>query len=91
MKELEDRDPNDSIRITIFVDTGLGQLDSVDWVASKLETLKEYDANFYYKTFETRMGTMFTVDTKVRNTLHDDFKRFLFQARIKFAENLKIR
>lgn len=91
MKELEDRDPNDSIRITIFVDTGVGQLDSVEWVASKLETLKEYDSNFYYKTFETRMGTMFTVDTKVRNTLHDDFKRFLFQARIKFAENLKIR
>ena len=91
MKELEDRDPNDSIRITIFVDTGLGQLDSAEWVVSKLEKLKEYDGNFYYKTFETRMGTMFTIDTQVRNTEHDEFSRFLFQARIKFAENLKIR
>jgi len=91
MKELEDRDPSDSLRITIYVETGLGQLDSVKWVESKLETLKEYDGNFYYKTFETRMGTMFTIDTKVRNTQHDDFKRFLFQSRIKFAENLKIR
>jgi hypothetical protein len=91
MKELEGRDPNDSIRITIFIDTGLGQKDSEEWVEAKLNTLKEYDPNFYYKTFSTRMGTMYTIDTKVRNTEHDDFSRFLFQARIKFAENLKIR
>ena len=91
MKELEDRDPNDSIRITIFVDTGLNETDSVEWVESKLEKLREYDSNFYYRSFDTRLGTMFTIDTKVRNTQHDDFDRFLFQARIKFAENLKIR
>jgi hypothetical protein len=91
MYELEDRDPNDPVRISIFVDTGLGQLDSVEWVEKKLNALRDYDSNFYYKTFETRMGTMFTIDTKVRNTEHDDFSRFLFQCRIKFAENFKVR
>lgn len=91
MKELEDRDPNDSVRITILIQEGIGRMDSEVWIESKLEVLKEYDPGFYYRVFQTRQGTLYTIDTKVRNTEHDDFRRFLFQARIKFAENLKIK
>lgn len=91
MKELEDRDPNDSIRISILVEMNDDMWDGAEWVESKLNALKEYDEGFYYKTHNTRQGTLFLIDTKVRNTLHDDFKKFLFQARIKFAENIKVR
>ena len=91
MKELEGRDPNDSIRITILVEERIGRMESEVWLEPKLETLKEYDPGFYYRVLPTKRGTIYTIDTKVRNTEHDDFSRFLFQARIKFAENLKIK
>ena len=87
MKELEDKDPNDMVNITIQSDDP----DAEEWLYSKIETLKEYDPGFYYSFVKTRFGFLCKISTKVRNTEHDDFKRFFFQARIKFAENLKIR
>lgn len=83
-----EKDPNDPVRISIFVKEGD---DNEDWVCDKLRTLDDYDPGFYYRELPTRTGTIFIVDTKVRNMEHQDFKKFLFQARIKFAENVKIR
>jgi hypothetical protein len=86
--EKDPKDPNDPVRISIFVPF---DEDNEDWVYDKLDTLKEYDPGFYYRELDTKNGTMFIIDTKVKNMEHQDFKKFLFQARIKFAENVKIR
>lgn len=83
-----ERDPNDSVRISIFVKEGD---DNEDWVYERLETLKDYDPGFHYSELPTRLGTIIIIDTHVRNTEHQDFKKFMFQAKIKFAENVKIR
>jgi hypothetical protein len=88
MSNETEKDPNDPVRISIFIKDGD---DNEDWVYDRLRTLKEYDPGFYYREIPTKLGTIFTIDTKVRNMEHQDFKKFLFQARIKFAENVKIR
>jgi hypothetical protein len=88
MSNETEKDPNDPVRISIFIKDGD---DNEDWVYDRLRTLKDYDPGFYYREIPTKLGTIFTIDTKVRNMEHQDFKKFLFQARIKFAENVKIR
>lgn len=88
MSDEIEKDSNDPVRISIFIKDGD---DNEDWVYEKLRALKEYDPGFYHRELPTKRGTVFTIDTKVRNMAHTDFKKFLFQARIKFAENLKIR
>ena len=88
MRELEDRDPSDSLRITIFVNEGD---ENEAWVRTKTDEMKKWVDGVYVRELETKRGTMFTLDTKVRVASHPDFKKFIFQARIKFAENCKIR
>jgi regulation of enolase protein 1 (concanavalin A-like superfamily) len=62
MKELEGRDPNDMVNITIQ-----GESDEEDWVYSKLEKLKEYDPGYYYSFVQTRVGFLCKISTHVRN------------------------
>lgn len=88
MSDEIDRDPNDSVRISIFVKDNE---DNEEWVYERLDTLKEYDPGFHYSELPTKRGTIIIIDTHVRNMEHQDFKKFIFQAKIKFAENVKIR
>jgi hypothetical protein len=88
MSDEAEKDPNDPVRISIFIKDGES---NEDWVYDRLRTLREYDPGFYYREMPTKRGTIIIIDTKARNMEHGDFKKFIFQAKIKFAENVKIR
>ena len=86
MKELEGRDPNDMVNITIQ-----GESDEEDWVYSKLEKLKEYDPGYYYSFVQTRMGFLCKISTHVRNCQRAALENFDIQAKLKFPEHFKLK
>ena len=80
-------DPNDPVKIS-FTCT---EEQYEDWVNEKIRKLEDYDEGFYVQQLSTMTGTIYQLHTTARHLEHDDFKRFLFQIKLKFGQEAKIR
>ena len=87
MFDPDNYDPNDPVKIS-FTCTAE---EFEDWVDERIRALEEYDEGFYVQRLSTVRGTIYQLHTTARHMEHDDFKRFLFQVKLKFGEAAKIR
>lgn len=84
---MSEHDPNDPVKITFMCkDTELEP-----WFNKRIADLKEYDAGFYCQERDTIAGTLYQITTTYRHLEHDDFKKFMFQVKLKLGEDVKIR
>lgn len=82
-----DRDPNDTVKITFTVKD-----ESMEpWFDKRIADLKEYDAGFYCQINSWLHGVLYTLTTTQRHLEHEDFKKFMFQVKLKLGEDVKIR
>lgn len=82
-----EHDPNDPVKISFVVtDTA-----TEDWVDERLKILKDYDANFYVQINSWLNGVLYQISTKYRSTQSDEFKKFMFQLKLKIDREIKIR
>ncbi len=88
---MTEKDSNDPVRISFTVPADDSSAKNEAWVFERLGALKEYDPGFYYKNYTSKMGEIFMVDTKMKNLEHAEFKKFMFQVKIKLGQDVKIR
>ena len=81
------KDPNDPVRISFTCPPELYE----DWIAEKIATLKDYDPGFYVMEVSTRMGTLYQLHTTQKHLEHADFKKFMFQVKMRLGQDVKIR
>ena len=87
MYDPDTSDPNDPVKISFMCDA-----EFEGWVDEKVAKLREYDEGFYVMQMSTNSGgSIYYITTTARHLGHDDFKRFLFQIKLKFGEGAKIR
>jgi hypothetical protein len=79
-------DPNDPVKISFLCGT-----EFEEWVDEKILALEDYDEGYYVQRIDTMRGTLYQLQTTARHIEHDDFKRFLFQIKLKFGEEAKVR
>jgi len=83
---LNEKDPNDSVKISFTIDEEL-----VGWMDGRLKILKDYDPGFYCQETIRTVGILYQITTKYRNIHSDEYKRFMFQVKLKLGHDVKIR
>ena len=86
MFDPDNYDPNDPVKISFLCGT-----EFEEWVDEKILALEDYDEGYYVQRIDTMRGTLYQLQTTARHIEHDDFKRFLFQIKLKFGEEAKVR
>lgn len=86
-----ERDPNDPVKISFTVLFTENSEANEAWAFKRIEALREYDEGFYCRNFTTRKGQIFILETKAQNLQHEEFKKFMFQVKLKLGEDVKIR
>ena len=84
---MSDKDPNDPVKISFTCPPELHE----DWVDTKIAALKDYDPGFYVMETETRMGRLYQLHTTQKHLEHEDFRKFMFQVKIRLGQDVKIR
>ena len=82
-----ERDPNDPVRISFVVTDP----EMEAWFDERLKILKDYDANFYVQINSTLNGVLYQISTRYRNMQSEEYKKFIFQVKLKLGEDVKIR
>ena len=84
---MTEKDPNDPVKISFTVKD-----ESMEpWFDKRIAELKEYDAGFYCQINSWLHGVLYTITTTHRHLEHDDYKKFMFQVKLKLGEDVKIR
>jgi len=84
---LNEKDPNDPVKISFTVKDE--SLES--WFDERIHLLRVYDPLFYCHQIPTKNGTMYQITTKYRNLQSEDYKKFMFQIKLKLGEDAKVR
>jgi len=84
---MSEHDPNDPVKISFTVKDEAME----PWFDKRIADLKEYDAGFYCQTNSWLHGVLYTLTTTRRHLEHEDFKKFMFQVKLKLGEDVKIR
>ena len=79
-------DPNDPVKISFVANE-----EYEDWIDEKLKTLKDYDSSFFVQQTATRGGILYQISTKHRNMRSEEYKRFMFQVKLKLGRDVKVR
>lgn len=86
-EEKTERDPNDPVKITFVVK----DIEMEPWFDKRIADLKEYNAGFYCQINSWLHGLLYTITTTHRHLEHEDFKKFIFQVKLKLGQDVKIR
>jgi len=82
-----DRDPNDPVKISFTVKDA----EMEPWFDKRIAELKEYDPGFYCQINSWMHGVLYTITTTHRHLNSEDYKKFMFQVKLKLGEDVKIR
>lgn len=86
-EEKNERDPSDPVKISFVVPDP----EMEDWFDERLKILKDYDASFYVHLNSTLNGVLYQLSTKYRNLQSDEYKKFMFQVKLKLGKDVKVR
>lgn len=86
-EQKDERDPNDPVKISFTVKDEAVEA----WVDKRIAELKEYDAGFYCQVNSWLHGVLYTLTTTHQHLEHEDFKKFIFQVKLKLGKDVKIR